>query len=290
MESEPEQINPQQGAGEPQKMASTTDQDNTSGASPANPSTLDIADTGVGDSKAAEAAEEVARKKAQLKKDVSMTTILLPRPQLRRNVSSVPAPQQPLPAPGPPPEQPPSGATDSLSLLQLKRLITDMPRWEPTAYAFKYDDADSFSQELEEWFSYTDQQRATLTKTREAFELKWRELIKGELDGDIEGAGWIDVGVAARKKFVEREVAGLKDPGFRERAASLEALLYVALGVWGETARPKSDQADEMDSQPTQNAPSSQADWILSNTRLIQECRGIQAVYDVLRRSCLQEW
>jgi hypothetical protein len=92
------------------------------------------------------------------------------RPGLQRgNSVPTPAPQH-LPPPAPPPDAP---QTDSLSQSQLQSLIRGIPKVEPAPYAFKYDDASLFEEELEEWFSYSVEEQAMLLKAQASFALEW---------------------------------------------------------------------------------------------------------------------
>lgn len=250
---------------------------------------MDIADTGVGDDKSMGSAEAEAPHKERPKKELPTTKIIIPRPLIKRNMSQPPPPQHPLPAPDPPPDQSPASATDSLSLVQLKRIITDMPKWEPTAYAFAYDDAASFKEELEEWFSYSDKERLVLVKTREAFESAWSAFLASEMPDTLVSVRWTSVESETRRMFVVKQMSALKSPLFQDRASSVETLLYLTLGVWVETANSRNKEKGD-DLQPTQDPSESQLAWIMNNSVLIHECGGLQTIYDVLKDVCLRHW
>src|ERR1700712_3898433 len=108
--------------------------------------------------------------KPQLPRDgISLPT----RPGMRRDYS-VPAPRQP-PPPTPPPQLPDlaGNPTDSLSLQQLRRLVQELPKVEPTPYAFTYQDAATFAEELQEWFTYSIEERARISKAQSSFSQEW---------------------------------------------------------------------------------------------------------------------
>jgi hypothetical protein len=164
---------------------------------------------------------------------------LAARPGLRRE-ASVPAPSQPPPpAPAPPPDNngdlgnPP----DSLSLMQLRRLVTDMPRVEPTPYAFVYQDAASLPEELEEWFAYSVEERARILKAQSSFAAEWGAHNNWVFTGhDDAGLDWVETAPEKRKEFMKKLLAGLEEQDLDKRLRQLEALVYLVLGCWHETA------------------------------------------------------
>ena len=159
----------------------------------------------------------------------------LARPALRRESSAPPPPLQP-PPPAPPQRTDASSATDSLSLQQLRQLVTNLPKFERTAYAYTYQDTRSFPEELEEWFQYTEEERYMLLRAKQTFEEKWEQAQATRDDPSDEALEWTDVDDAAREKFVDGAVKALEDSDYRTRIASLECLSYIALGAWCNTA------------------------------------------------------
>jgi hypothetical protein len=164
---------------------------------------------------------------------------LAARPGLRRE-GSIPAPSQPPPpAPAPPPES--NGElgnpTDSLSLMQLRRLVTEMPRVEPTPYAFVYQDAASLPEELEEWFAYSVEERARILKAQSSFAAEWGAYNNWVFTGEDEGAlDWMKTTPEKRRDFMKKLLAGLEEHDLDKRLRQLEALVYLVLGCWHETA------------------------------------------------------
>ncbi len=213
------------------------------------------------------------------------------RPILRRE-GSAPAPPQQPPPPAPPKAQEEAGnATDSLSLLQLKRLVTDLPKLEPTAYAYDYSETRSFPEELEEWFSYTEEERYMLLRAKQTFDDKWGQAQAERPDPSDKALEWTDVEAEDRESFIVGAIKALENPEISSRVKSLECISYVALGVWGDTAgldikgdeteiRP--DDAKWLDSQSTK--AKLQLQWIVNGTRLLCKQGAVQKLLDVLAR------
>ncbi|KAK8199988.1 uncharacterized protein BKA78DRAFT_243642 [Phyllosticta capitalensis] len=224
------------------------------------------------------------------------------RPPLRRD-KSAPAPQRlPPPAPPAPPYEPGHQPTDSLSLLQLKKLVTDMPRVEPTPYAFEYDDASSFAQEIEEWFSYSLEEQAMLLKSLSSFVEEWVALGDGTLSnlaayeqGEMD---WCKVEPTTRERLVRKLVGTLSQSDKDAHLRSLEALAYIALGCWHETAGLSNLQDEEDFSPPANDADQSfnyiksevQIDWIRNGVKIIHECHGLQPIFDIARSAIVREF
>ncbi|MBE3042599.1 hypothetical protein IMZ48_08490, partial [Candidatus Bathyarchaeota archaeon] len=98
------------------------------------------------------------------------------RPVLARDEAAVPPP-----APAPPQSSGPPGsmtvqqATDSLSLIQLRRLVNDMRQADPVAYDFTYSDTGPHGEEIDEWFVYMVWQWIRLNGIQRTFEWQWQE-------------------------------------------------------------------------------------------------------------------
>ncbi|KKY25423.1 putative required for hyphal anastomosis [Diplodia seriata] len=170
------------------------------------------------------------------------------RPGLKRD-KSAPAPQRlPPPAPPAPPLDPSHQPTDSLSLMQLKKLVTDMPKVEPTPYAFEYEDAASFEVEIEEWFSYSIEEQAMLLKAQSSFVEEWVALEDGTLSnlaayeqGEMD---WVNAPPALREQLTCKLVSGLAQTDNKEmRLRNLEAL--VATDVVEQEIAPQEDKESD---------------------------------------------
>ena len=165
------------------------------------------------------------------------------RPTLRRDASAPPPPSQP-PPPAPPATLDSGNPTDSLSLPQLRQLVNQFPKVEQRAYAFQYADAQSFEEEIEEWFQYAEQDRFLLLNSRDTFESKWKFFCSNQrrssehfeqASGDDEPS-WLEVNQRHREEFLllsSRELAGTDA---QVRVMFLESILYILCGTWGLTA------------------------------------------------------
>ena len=212
------------------------------------------------------------------------------RPVLRREGSAPAPPQQPPPNP-PQSQEEPSNPTDSLSLLQLRRLVTDLPKLEPTAYAFEYSETRSFPEELQEWFSYTEEERYMLLQAKETFNEKWEQSQAERANPPQRVLGWTSVESDYRESFVVEAIKGLDNPELSFRVKNLECISYIALGVWGDTAGidlaggevDLSVEAKKwVDTQNTK--PKLQLKWIMNGTRMLCNNGAVQKLFDVLRR------
>jgi len=213
------------------------------------------------------------------------------RPILRREGSSPAPPQQP-PPPAPTQSQGEStNATDSLSLQQLKRLVTDLPKLEPTAYAYEYSETRSFPEELEEWFSYTEEERYMLLRAKQTFEEKWEQAQAERPDPSDKPLEWTDVDREDRESFILGAINALESNDISSRVKSLECISYIALGVWGDTAGADDVYQDlhltEEDvrwvaSQSTR--PKAQLRWIISGVDMLCRYGAAQKLLNILKK------
>lgn len=211
------------------------------------------------------------------------------RPILRREGSAPPPPQQ-APPPAPPTRQEEQrNPTDSLSLLELKRLVTDLPKLEPTAYAYEYSETRSFPEELEEWFSYTEEERYMLLRAKQTFEEKWEQAQAEQPVSSDKALQWQDVSGEDRENFMIGAIHALQNPETSLRVKGLECLSYIALGVWGDTAGVEKDDkssglmpADKNWLGSSNTRPRLQLEWIVSGTRMLCELDAVQKLLDVL--------
>lgn len=218
------------------------------------------------------------------------------RPILRREVSTPAPPSQP-PPPAPQQRQPPadgdSQAPDSMSLQQLRQLVTNLPKLEPQAYAYEHADTRSFAEEVEEWFPYSEEERYMLLRGKEAFETQWERWKNGN------ASKWTLAEDKDRAQFVEGVVEDIEKE--KEEIEGVECLAYLAMGCWGETAgleekategSPRRDS--ELDQwgrmEQGQYAKSTiQITWIRRGCELLARCGATQCIFNVLRRACDSE-
>ena len=212
----------------------------------------------------------------------------LSRPILRREGSAPPPPQQP-PPPAPPQQRSDlPGNADSLSLQQLRRLVTDLPKLEPTAYAYDYADTRSFPEELDEWFQYTEEERYMLLRAKQAFDDKWEQAQATRIDPSDEALHWTDVEETARKRFIEGALQALESPEISTRIASLECISYIALGAWAHTAGLETGGEDDELGVIGNDGPYAksrlQLRWIRNGVDLLSEAGAAQKLLDTLRK------
>ncbi|KAL8788999.1 MAG: hypothetical protein Q9213_001408 [Squamulea squamosa] len=207
------------------------------------------------------------------------------RPILRREVSIPAPPSQPPPHPPAQPQQHgQEGAqlpADSLSLQQLRRLVTEFPKLEPQAYAYEHADTRSFVEEVEEWFPYSEEERYLLLRARETFEAQWKQ------HDTVHGAKWIEASAEMRRQFVYNI---LQDNS--AQATEIEVvncLAYLALGCWRDTAGLEEEMEDnQWRGTPTAQfaRSASQIKWMRKGCEILTACGAFQYAFRVLRRTC----
>lgn len=221
----------------------------------------------------------------------------LKRPALHRE-KSVPLSQQPLPPVPPQGSQDAGDPTNSLSLMQLKRLVADMPREEQAPYDFTYDDTSSFQEEVEELFTYKDEEHSNLLHARSVFDQQWSSYVRSDEDRNefYVPPSWVTTDIWVKREFLSSVKSDL---GSDNVQLAIMALVYLALGCWYDTAL--------KDSKPVGKAPSSeryihqaaemrrfstsatQVTFMQENISLIAEEVGVQPIFDAFRQACLDE-
>lgn len=203
------------------------------------------------------------------------------RPQLARNQPQPPPPHQPPPPPGP---QQISNPSDSLSLIQLRRIVNEFPRADPTAYDFTYGDTATFEEEIDEWFSYNEAEYIRLRRSQATFEKRWKK-IAGDApfttaDPDLQG------------KFTRKEVSGLHASDLRRRCKSLSTLLHLCLGVWDESAgnAPDAFAEEDLNTKRKTAATSRHTKSMRQGMLLLAQCNGISCVFDLMRSAFDRFW
>ena len=198
------------------------------------------------------------------------------RPELRRDGSAPPPPLQPPPPA--PVQQNVDRQSESLSLAQLRRLMQEMPKVEQPAYAFEYADAQSFVEEIEEWFQYNEFDQAMLLGMKSSFAHRWHDFCEDQ-PSSFQQPSWIDAPDDARRSFMNQALKGLQDSELFARIEALEAICYTLTGVWGVTAgRPVPEYPEDLSPRTVEQTPkfkSLQIKWIEDGVNLIHECSGI---------------
>jgi len=220
------------------------------------------------------------------------------RPQFQRNQPQPPPPNQPPPPPAP---QQVGNPNDSLSLMQLRRIVNEFPKSETLTYAFEYKDTATFEEEINEWFSYNPAEFKRLIKARDTFQRRWKK---------VSGQSWLDAEQAERQEFVQGEVDELRSQQLRRRCKGLQSLLHVVLGVWDETAGMraavpdfkekvtlKDDEVgngstcgDSQESVDRLKATEPQCDHMKSGTEILTAVGGISVLFQVMQNAFTRLW
>ena len=262
----------------------------------------DISTISLADSSPADFDERIESRRAQdaqAKGDLKILANAVPispkrvsRPILRRDASGTRTSS--IPPPSGIPRDEPGNPTDSLSLVQLKRLITDPPKPERTAYAYEYEDTRAFPEELEEWFQYTEEERYTLLRAKLTFEEQWGQIQSSSARPSEPTLDWRNAGAVARQQFVVHKLRGLASSDISVRVKSLECISHIALGVWGETAGCESDDRESKINNGGGMRPNDseyqkskvQIEWIMGGAELLRGAGAIQSLMDMLVRYC----
>jgi hypothetical protein len=219
------------------------------------------------------------------------------RPLLGREGSVPPPPPRQPPPPAPPAQddgQPSpwrNNTSDSyLSIAQLRNIVTNLPRLEPKAYAYNYDETRTFPEELDEWFQYTEEDRGFLLGTRRAFEQELNEFDFGESKND-EGVNWFSLSLRSHEKLIEHLIEKIKVDRAQSRGLALQSSAYIAMGLWGEledqieepTAREAHDFEPPNDKYKKSSA---QLRAIKESALLLCSTKLVETIYSVVRELC----
>ncbi|KAF3920324.1 hypothetical protein ABW20_dc0100313 [Dactylellina cionopaga] len=152
-------------------------------------------------------------------------------------------------------------APDSLSLSQLKKLVTEMPKQKQIEYAFKYSDTDTLQNEIEEWFPYSESERQLILACKRQFQRIYTEV------------PWTRSSVARRKKCLNRLVEYVESSSQEQRVEALLSLCYIAQGVYGET-----------------RSTEHQLHWIKESCKLIRKTSILDPLWSLIRMRIAKEW
>jgi hypothetical protein len=236
--------------------------------------TADVADTGLADVGLPSPAPDPP------------TSVPMARPQLQRHQPQPPPPHQPPPPPAPQQQQQQQmlgNPTDSLSLVQLKKLVTEFPKIDPTSYTFVYADTASFEEEIDEWFSYNEAEFKRLNRAKDTFGRRWKK---------VSEKSWLETDREQRLNFLKKEIEGMHAADLRRRCKSLQTILHVVLGIWDETAGKKEELDATLSKKPKNKtrATPSQIECMKENLLLLAESGGIEVVYDVMQNAFKYLW
>ncbi|KAG6009639.1 hypothetical protein E4U21_001703 [Claviceps maximensis] len=166
-------------------------------------------------------------------------------------------------------------STDSLSLVQLRRIVAEVNRAEPVAYDFVYADMGPHAEEIDEWFVYQFWQWVRLNAAQKAFEWHWNQ----ESDGQV---SWDDADHDTRARFVRAAIAGVQSNDAALKSASIGKIIYLVLGRWGDTAMSNVTDADSRSISSM-----SQLQAIKAGVECLTLLEGFPVIWEALR-SCFE--
>lgn len=197
------------------------------------------------------------------------------RPSLQRNaMQTAPPPAAPMAPP------PPNGhnPTDSLSLMQLRRIVAEFNRADPVAYDFEYSDMGPHPEEIDEWFVYQFWQWVRLNSAQRAFEWHWQHEFRAQ-------NAWDDADNDTRTRFVQAAIAGVQSNDAALRSASIGKLVYLVLGRWSDTAMTNATSGDNKSV-----ASISQLQAIKAGVECLTSLEGLPVIWEALRNSFEVHW
>ncbi|KTW28530.1 hypothetical protein T552_01790 [Pneumocystis carinii B80] len=143
---------------------------------------------------------------------------------------------------------------DSLTLVELKKIISNVQEEKTVKYDFEYKEVDDKEKELEEWYDYDEVGIIQGKKIFEAFFLK----------------KWMNSKIKEKKRFICEELKELDSEDARIRTKSCFILFYISqeVGNYGEI-KDKQDQIY----------------WIHENNKILKECDALKILYNSIQKS-----
>ncbi|KAF9263661.1 N1221-domain-containing protein [Marasmius fiardii PR-910] len=146
---------------------------------------------------------------------------------------------------------PPTATMDSLTLGQLRTMISSQPKPKQWWYDFSYDDEDTVMNELDELYSYVEMPQV-------AENLKAWQGYYGE--------EWTKSTAAKRRLHVEMLLDGLEQKDAVVRFTNSRRLFYIVQGTFAETV-----------------SPEHQLHWIFENCKIVRAANGVSCVIEALK-------
>ncbi|KAH7032930.1 uncharacterized protein B0I36DRAFT_265960 [Microdochium trichocladiopsis] len=198
------------------------------------------------------------------------------RPSLQRDQATTGTPgTQTQPSAGQP--------ADSLSLAQLRRLVSELPRTETAAYDFEYTDTGPHAEEIDEWFQYQLRQWMRLDAAQKDFESNWDDEISAKYDE----VTWEEAAPELRLQYVRGLLAAVNSsPSTAARAQAIARVLYIVLGRWSETARSPTGDKSRLRSVASQG----QLAAIKSGVQILHEAGGLPVVWEAFQTAVAAIW
>lgn len=167
--------------------------------------------------------------------------------------------------------------------MQLKKIVTEFPKIDPTSYTFVYADTASFEEEIDEWFSYNEAEFKRLNRAKDTFGRRWKKFSE---------KSWLETDREQRLSFLKKEIDGLHATDLRRRCKSLQTMLHFVLGVWDKTAGKKEEVTVIQSKKPKSKtkATPSQIEHMKGNLLLLAESGGIEVLYEVMQNAFKYLW
>ncbi|KXJ92664.1 hypothetical protein Micbo1qcDRAFT_117624 [Microdochium bolleyi] len=197
------------------------------------------------------------------------------RPSLLRD-------QTPANPPGALKQQTPNQPPDSLSLAQLRRLVSELPRSETAAYDFEYTDTGPHTEEIDEWFQYQLRQWMRLDAAQKDFESNWDD----EISANYDEVTWEEATPELRVQYIRGLLVAAQSPVNATRAQGVERILYIVLGRWSETARSPTGDKSKLRSVASEG----QLAAIRSGVEVVHEAGGIPVIWKALQAAVAAIW
>ncbi|KAG1773964.1 hypothetical protein EDD22DRAFT_976044 [Suillus occidentalis] len=142
---------------------------------------------------------------------------------------------------------------DSITLGQLKAMVTCTPKPKQSFYDFRYDDEDTVMNEIDEFYSYVEMPQV-------AENLKaWKGSFPGEWTSP-------DTTPAQRKAHVEVLLESLEHRDAEIRFTNARRLFYVLQGTFAETT-----------------SPEHQLHWIYENCKVVRSANGLSTIVESMK-------
>ncbi|KAI1108989.1 hypothetical protein F5Y14DRAFT_54675 [Nemania sp. NC0429] len=193
-------------------------------------------------------------------------------------------PPRPFPQRGPPPLNPPSQPPpaapntqppDSISLAQLRRIVSEFPRAEAAAYDFEYTDTAPHAEEIDEWFSYQFWQFVRLVNAQRAYESQWEH----DMAAKEEEVSWDEATEDVKSTFIRQALDEIKSNDPVVYAAATGRLVYLVLGRWADTAGIPTGDTSKLRTLATPG----QLAAMKAGVEAIAELDGVPVVWHALR-------
>ncbi|KAF4619392.1 hypothetical protein D9613_005524 [Agrocybe pediades] len=142
--------------------------------------------------------------------------------------------------------------TDSITLGQLKAMVSTAQKPKQSLFDFKYDDEDTVMNEIEEFYSYIEMPQ--VMENMKAWE------------GSFHDGEWTKAPMSKRRAHVEYLLESLEHRDTETRFTNARRLFYILQGTFGETV-----------------SPEHQLHWIFENCKVVRTANGVSNIVEALK-------